>query len=332
MKRRELLQLTVLTGLTSSLPGMLKAAPETASSSDELKPLTPPAAGRIPVAFLLAEGAVVIDFAGPWEVFENVHIPGPTPHPFQLYTVAESEAPIEASGGMKVLPNYTLVNAPLPKIIVIPAQREPSAAVVDWIRKYSRTADLTMSVCTGAFVLAKTGLLAGKSATTHHGAYAEFAMAYPDVFLKRGARSVISRLQAGSLRVSTSRYVWSSDTMVEALLKARPATSSIRVWDGRIRIRTLSTREGAHRPMTTQSVQCAIWTSIARARLNPCIEDIRISSACRRTRNSLTQSLTDLWMHSLPRSDTNARIGIRLGYRRLPPSTFGCVRRGRRAR
>jgi transcriptional regulator GlxA family with amidase domain len=177
---------------------MLKAAPEAASSSDEVKLLTPPAAGHIPVAFLLAEGAVVIDFAGPWEVFENVHIPGPTPHPFQLYTVAESEAPIKASGGMKILPNYTLANAPLPKIIVIPAQREPSAALLDWIRKCSRTADLTMSVCTGAFVLAKTGLLAGKSATTHHGAYAEFAMAYPDVFLKRGARFV----EVGNLATS----------------------------------------------------------------------------------------------------------------------------------
>ena len=90
------------------------------------------------------------------------------------------------------------MNAPLPKIIVIPAQREPSAALVNWIRKCSRTADLTMSVCTGAFVLAKTGLLAGKSATTHHGAYAEFAMAYPDIFLKRGARFV----EVGNLATS----------------------------------------------------------------------------------------------------------------------------------
>jgi transcriptional regulator GlxA family with amidase domain/YHS domain-containing protein len=197
MKRRELLQLTVLTGLTSSLPGVLEAAPE-AALPEEVKPLTPPVTGHIPVAFLLAKGAVVIDFAGPWEVFENAHIPGPTPHPFQLYTVAESEAPIEASGGMKILANFTLVNAPLPKVIVIPAQSEPSAALVDWIRKYSRTADLTMSVCTGAFVLAKTGLLAGKSATTHHGAYAEFAMTYPDVFLKRGARFV----EVGNLATS----------------------------------------------------------------------------------------------------------------------------------
>lgn len=198
MKRREVLQLTASLGLTSSLPGILRAGPEATSSSGDSKPLTPPATGEIPVAFLLADDAVVIDFAGPWEVFENVHIPGPNPHPFRLYTVAESGAPIRASGGMTILPNYTLVTAPSPKIIVIPAQSGPSVAVVDWIRKRAKTADLTMSVCTGAFVLAKTGLLDGKAATTHHGAYAEFAMTYPNVFVKRGARFVESDNLASS--------------------------------------------------------------------------------------------------------------------------------------
>jgi YHS domain-containing protein len=47
-----------------------------------------------------------------------------------------------------------------------------------------------MSVCTGAFVLAKTGLLSGKAATTYHGAFGRFAMAFPDIALKRGARFV----------------------------------------------------------------------------------------------------------------------------------------------
>jgi len=47
-----------------------------------------------------------------------------------------------------------------------------------------------MSVCTGAYVLAKTGLLSGKSATTFHRAYEDFAMEFPDIHLKRGARFV----------------------------------------------------------------------------------------------------------------------------------------------
>ena len=47
-----------------------------------------------------------------------------------------------------------------------------------------------MSVCTGAMVLASSGLLSGKSATTHHNAFGEFAMDFPDVQLQRGARFV----------------------------------------------------------------------------------------------------------------------------------------------
>lgn len=185
MKRRELLQLTASMGFTAAVFGASGA-----SCAEGDKPLPRPANGQIPVAFLLSNDAVVIDFAGPWEVFENVELSGPKPHPFQLFTVAESTAPIRASGGMKIVPEYTLANAPHPKIVVIPAQSEPSAAVLEWIRRTAKSADLVMSVCTGAFVLAKTGLLKGKSATTHHGAYAEFAMAFPDIVLERGARYV----------------------------------------------------------------------------------------------------------------------------------------------
>ena len=70
--------------------------------------LTPPAQGSIPVAFLLSEGAVMIDFSGPWEVFQDVMIPGRADHPFRLYTVAETTHPIHASGGMSIIPDYNL--------------------------------------------------------------------------------------------------------------------------------------------------------------------------------------------------------------------------------
>jgi len=146
----------------------------------------------------LSDDAVVIDFAGPWEVFENVHTFAAIPHPFELYIVAETTAPIKASGGLTIVPKYSLASAPLPKILVIPAQAEPSDAVLAWVRRVTETTDVTMSVCTGAFLLAKTGLLAGKSVATHHGAYAELAMAYPDVYVKRGARFVESGNLASS--------------------------------------------------------------------------------------------------------------------------------------
>ena len=158
--------------------------------TSDIASLKPPDKGQIPVAFLISDGAVVIDFCGPWEVFQDVMIPGREEMPFRLYTVAETKKPIRTSGGLQIIPDYTIQNAPPPKVIVIPAQSAPSPAVLEWIRKSSKTTDVTMSVCTGAFVLAKTGLLSGKSATTYHGAFGSFAMQFPDVQLKRGARFV----------------------------------------------------------------------------------------------------------------------------------------------
>jgi putative intracellular protease/amidase/YHS domain-containing protein len=152
--------------------------------------LKPPDKGQIPVAFLISDGAVVIDFCGPWEVFQDVMIPGSEEMPFHLYTVAETRKPIRTSGGMQIIPDYTIQNAPPAKVIVIPAQGSRSPALLEWIRKSSKTTDVTMSVCTGAFVLGKTGLLNGKTATTYHGAFGRFAMEFPDVQLKRGARFV----------------------------------------------------------------------------------------------------------------------------------------------
>ena len=152
--------------------------------------LKPPDKGQIPIAFLISDGAVVIDFCGPWEVFQDVMIPSSEQMPFRLYTVAETKKPIHTSGGMQIIPDYTIQNAPPPKVIVIPAQSSRSPAVLEWIRKSSKTSDVTMSVCTGAFVLGKTGLLNGKTATTYHGAFGRFAMEFPDIQLKRGARFV----------------------------------------------------------------------------------------------------------------------------------------------
>jgi len=195
MNRRKLLQSSAAFGLTAAgslvLPRAL-AADKMTKDNAVSNPLTPPANASIPVAFLISEGAVVIDFCGPWEVFERVSIPGRKYGLFSLYTVAETAEPVVASGGLKIIPNYAIANAPAPKVIVIPAQSPASEATKAWIRNATKSTDVTMSVCTGAFVLASTGLLSGKAATTHHGAYVDLAMQYPDIQVQRGARFVES--------------------------------------------------------------------------------------------------------------------------------------------
>src|SRR5437867_3358770 len=182
--------LLVLGELLGSNPAKDPSASEDNQAVVTTNLLKPPAQGSIPVAFLISDGAQVIDFAGPWEVFQDVMVPGRADRPFRLYTVSESASPIHTSGGMKIVPDYTFENAPLPKVIVIPAQSRPSEATLEWIRKSTKSTDVTMSVCTGAFVLARTGLLSGKAATTYHGAFVPFSNEFPDIDLKRGARFV----------------------------------------------------------------------------------------------------------------------------------------------
>ena len=201
--RRELLLASGAVGLAAAVPLSVAAArlagAERPSGGDNtvkpavaLSPLKPPASGAIPVAFVISKGAVLIDFAGPWEVFENATVPGRgmMDSAFEVYTVAETMDPVTVSGGMKIVPNYTFQNAPSPKVVVIPAQNDSPEPMLNWIRKATQTSDVTMSVCTGAFVLAATGLLNGKAATTHHAAYSDLEMKFPDIQVKRGARFI----------------------------------------------------------------------------------------------------------------------------------------------
>lgn len=207
MKRREFVEgstaLTLLAAFSSiaasgsrnlSDPGPQKTS--ATRSTAVSNPLTPPAHGQIPVAFVVSRGTVMIDLAGPWEVFNTVMIMSrgssmDDQMPFQTFTVAESAQPV-TMGGIKIIPDYTFANAPTPKIVVIPAQDGQTEAMLNWIRKATKTTDVTMSVCTGAFVLASTGLLAGKPATTHHGAYKSLGVQFPDLTVQRGARFVES--------------------------------------------------------------------------------------------------------------------------------------------
>jgi transcriptional regulator GlxA family with amidase domain len=203
MDRRKLVKNSAALSLAPAIPllamdGLFAATGAVSSESgaagtqlkDRSNPLTPPEQGSIPVAFPISRGAVIIDFCGPWEVFNSARVPGRQGEIFQTYTVAETLQPITAGGGMKIIPNYTFETAPPPKVVVIPAQSGSTEAMLKWIRSVTKATDVTMSVCVGAFLLAETGLLSGKSATTFHEAYARFEARYPDVHLKRGARFV----------------------------------------------------------------------------------------------------------------------------------------------
>lgn len=176
--------------------GLASASPRT-----RILPLTPPSAG-VPVAFLISEGTVMIDFAGPWEVFQDGDVAGRMQPAFIPYTVAETTAPLTFSGGARVVPQYDFANAPPPSLVVVPAQSDPAPATKRWLNTVAHTADVIMSVCTGAFVLAQSGLLDGHTVTTHHSSLAQLALQYPNVTVRRGARFVDSGRIATSAGLS----------------------------------------------------------------------------------------------------------------------------------
>ena len=177
--------------LAGATAGLITPDPGTSRPAG---PLTPPAQGRIPVAFVMGPQATMIDFAGPWEVFQDVMGPErgashDEQMPFRLFTVGETTDPLRVTGGMQVVPDFTFEEAPPPRVVVIPAH-QGTPGTVGWIRRAAAGADLTMSVCTGAFHLAKTGLLDGKTATTHHEFLDRFARQFPAVRVERGVRFV----------------------------------------------------------------------------------------------------------------------------------------------
>jgi transcriptional regulator GlxA family with amidase domain len=163
------------------------AAPNDATSQ---KPPHAVAGKPISVAFVLGDGATVIDFSGPWEVFQDAGGPDGTEH-FHLFTVAASKAPIRASGGMIITPEYSFADAPPAQIVVIPAHRG-APELMNWLRERDKQAEVVMSVCTGAFQLGKAGLLDGKQVTTHHDFYNEFEKDFPKARLVKGRRYVQS--------------------------------------------------------------------------------------------------------------------------------------------
>jgi transcriptional regulator GlxA family with amidase domain len=160
-----------------------------AAAAAKAGPLRPPAQGPVDVAFLVSDGATVIDFTGPWEVFQDVDLPGRQGPAFRLFTVAATRDPVRVTGGLQLVPDHSVADAPAPRVVVVPAMRR-SPAVVEWLQRTSRSADLVMSVCTGAFVLGHAGLLSGKHATTHHDFHDQFQAQFPDVTLERTARYV----------------------------------------------------------------------------------------------------------------------------------------------
>ena len=146
------------------------------------------------VQILLFDDVEVLDFAGPFEVFGVTGLRS-GPAPFRVETVGLSSGLVRARNGLMVQPNVSIEDAGRCDVLVLPGgygtRREMhNAVLLAWIRRQVHGAEVILSVCTGALLLARAGLLAGLEATTHHVAFDELAQASPTTTVRRGERMV----------------------------------------------------------------------------------------------------------------------------------------------
>lgn len=146
------------------------------------------------VGILIFDEVEVLDFAGPFEVF-NVAGRRANLEPFNVFTVSQDGAPVKARGGLEVKAHHTIANHPRLDILLTPGGYGTRALlengkVLGWIREQAKEAEYLLSVCTGALLLGKAGLLDGKAATTHFMAYDLLEEIAPKARVKRGERFV----------------------------------------------------------------------------------------------------------------------------------------------
>ncbi len=182
------------------------------------------------VGILVFEDVEVLDFCGPFEVF-SVTGRQIAPGAFSVFTVANVPGRVLARNGLSVNPQYTLASAPPIDLLLIPGGQGTrplmhDAPLVDWISQRAASAELVLSVCTGALLLAKAGLLAGLSATTHRGALELLREVAPGTTVRDDVRYVDNG------RVITSAGVAAGIDMsfhvVDRLLGRETATAAAR--------------------------------------------------------------------------------------------------------
>lgn len=142
-------------------------------------------AKRLKIAFYLQDGVEVLDFAGPMEVFAYAQ--------FDVFTVSRTKEPITSQGILKIIPDYSIDNAPAADILAFFGGNAGNAfndpKVLEWIKAQTNIS-YYFSVCTGAFILGKANLLNNLTVTTFHQSIENLKKAVPQAKVLSNVRYV----------------------------------------------------------------------------------------------------------------------------------------------
>lgn len=151
------------------------------------------------ITLLAFDGMEVLDFAGPYEVFTTASRVHQKMHPRSdawcaVHTVAASPGPVAARAGLKILPDAS-IDAPshaADDVLLIPGGVVNGTLhdqkSLQWIRNRARTAGVTASVCTGAFLLAASGVIRTERVTTHWEDADDLQQQFPELKVETNVR------------------------------------------------------------------------------------------------------------------------------------------------
>ena len=160
------------------------------------------AISKLTVGVFVFDEVEVLDFAGPFEVFSRTRLVAGVESrrsddgaPFDVSTIGRTGQPVTATGGLVIVPHHSWATCPSIDILVVPGGFGTRALledgeVIEWIVTVAASARQVTSVCTGSLLLARAGLLAGRRATTHWGAYDLLASIDRSIDVVRNARVV----------------------------------------------------------------------------------------------------------------------------------------------
>ena len=152
-------------------PAILAVLLITSAASPALGDADAADAAQLRVAVLVFPGVELLDFAGPAEIFAGVRDEDGEAS-FDVYTVAPSKNSLKSLRFLSITPQYDPSDAPAPEILVIPGGNVETVMnnqpTLDWIKKQAEAKCLVFSVCNGASILGKLGLLDGLQVATHH--------------------------------------------------------------------------------------------------------------------------------------------------------------------
>lgn len=146
------------------------------------------------VAILVFDDVEILDFTGPYEAFATAGRIDDSSL-FNVYTVAEKPGAIMARDHLSINPRYSFSDAPRTDILIVPGgpgtEKEIfNDTLISWVKRTSQEVELLLSVCDGAVVLGKAGLLENLSATTHHMDVERLREVAPNTLIKEDVRIV----------------------------------------------------------------------------------------------------------------------------------------------